>query len=59
MDAMTQDEQKVLAAFRAAKEKGHGELTVAVRHGAIQKLWVTDKWDAQDESKGKLKENGA
>lgn len=56
---LTSDEQRVLSAYRAIKAKGHGELTVAVRHGAIVKLWTIDKWDREDESKPKLKEGMA
>jgi hypothetical protein len=53
---LTSDEKKVITAYRATKAKGHGEVTVAVRHGAIVKLWTIDKWDRDDESKSKLKE---
>lgn len=50
------DEQRVLSAYRLIKARGHGEMAVAVRHGQIVKLWTTDKWDLEDELKGKLKE---
>lgn len=57
MTTLTSEEQRVIMAFRAIKEKGHGELTVALRHGQIVKLWTIDKWDRDDDgSKNQLKE---
>lgn len=56
MNVLTSDEQKVINAYRAIRAKGHGELTVAVRHGQIVKLWTIDKWDRDDDAKPKLKE---
>lgn len=56
---LTSDEQRVITAYRAIKAKGHGELTVAVRHGAIVKLWTIDKWDRDDDGKSKLKESAS
>ncbi len=54
---VTADELRILNAYRAVKQRGHGELTVAVRHAQIVKLWTIDKWDRDDESKPKLKED--
>lgn len=56
---LTTDETRVIAAYRAIKERGHGELTVAVRHGSLVKLWVIDKWDREDDATKKLKETAA
>lgn len=54
---LSADELRVLMAYRFVKAKGHGELTVAVRHSQIVKLWTIDKWDREDDpSKNQLKE---